>query len=485
MHSSLFLISFLAYIVAMIGLSMYISRKQKSGEDFLLGNRQVPFLLTLGTTVATMVGTGSSMGAIGKGYAEGWAGALYGIGGAIGILLLAKLFASARKHHFMTFAEELSFYYGANKKIKALMAGLILLAEVGWLGAHILGGGLYLSWITDINLMQAKIIIALAFSIYVIIGGYMAVVWTDTIQAIILFFGFILMGVLSINKIGGFSALVEGTNFADLTFLRGSSLLPSISLAFVIFIGVMATPAFRQRIYSADNIRTIKNSFYLSGSLYLGFCILPAIIGMSAFHLDPNLSNSNFAFPYLATEVLPLGIGIIVLIAGLSATMSSASSDAIAAVSILLRDIYQLFTGRMPAKEKMIKYSRIGLIFISGLALLFSLYATDIIDYIKYMISVIMSGMFVAVMLGKYWPRATWQGGIAALIGGAISSLVIINVPSWDTYWGNPAIPACLFAFIVGVAISYLTPRNAVTEEEALHILSQERMSMQMNEEVE
>jgi SSS family solute:Na+ symporter len=64
----------------MIGLSIYISRKQKSGEDFLLGNRKVPFLLTLGTTVATMVGTGSSMGAIGKGYSDGWAGALYGVG---------------------------------------------------------------------------------------------------------------------------------------------------------------------------------------------------------------------------------------------------------------------------------------------------------------------------------------------------------------------------------------------------------------------
>lgn len=49
----------------------------------------MPLFLTLGSTVATMVGTGSSMGAVGFGYSNGWAGMLYGVGGAIGILLVA------------------------------------------------------------------------------------------------------------------------------------------------------------------------------------------------------------------------------------------------------------------------------------------------------------------------------------------------------------------------------------------------------------
>ncbi|MDH3651163.1 MAG: hypothetical protein OEQ53_15870 [Saprospiraceae bacterium] len=68
MTSTLFLVTFFIYIGAMIAFSAWISRKQRFGEDFLLSNRSVPFLLMLGTTVATTVGTGSSMGAIGKGY---------------------------------------------------------------------------------------------------------------------------------------------------------------------------------------------------------------------------------------------------------------------------------------------------------------------------------------------------------------------------------------------------------------------------------
>ncbi|MEX2463947.1 MAG: hypothetical protein WD513_06595 [Balneolaceae bacterium] len=79
---------------------------------------------------------------------------------------------------------------------------------------------------------------------------------------------------------------------------------------------------------------------------------------MAAFALNPELDNRNFAFPFLAIEVLPLSIGVIVLIAGLSATMSSASSDAIAGVTILMRDIYVIFKGEIPPREKVIHYMK-------------------------------------------------------------------------------------------------------------------------------
>ena len=180
----------------MIALGWWVSRHHRAtGDDFLLGGRSIPLFLTIGTTVATMVGTGSSMGAVGFGYNNGWAGALYGIGGAIGILLLAALFASVRKLRFMTMSEELAYYVGGSRVVRNVVALLIYIASIGWLGAHILGGGMYLAWITDIDLNTAKFVVAIGFGLYCVIGGYLAVVWTDTIQAILLFIGFIAMAV--------------------------------------------------------------------------------------------------------------------------------------------------------------------------------------------------------------------------------------------------------------------------------------------------
>ena len=310
MNSALFLSVFGLYILGMIVLSVYLSRRQSSGEDFCSATAAYPYFLILGTTVATMVGTGSSMGAVGRAYTKGWEGAMYGVGGAIGILLLAKLFANVRKYQFMTFSEEMSFYYGANKAIKNVTALLIFMASIGWLGAHIMGGGKYLAWIVGMDPLYAKVIIAMAFGVYVIIGGYMSVVWTDTIQALILFFGFILMAAMALNKIGGMGGLDEAMNHQHLEFLSGDRLLPSLSMAFVILVGVMATPSYRQRIYSSDKVATVKRSFYLSGSLYLFFSLIPAVIGISARVINPGLEDVDFCLSIFSGGSFASDLGI-------------------------------------------------------------------------------------------------------------------------------------------------------------------------------
>jgi SSS family solute:Na+ symporter len=482
MNSQIFLITFVLYIVAMIVFGWWISRhKRGNGDDFLLGGRSVPLFLTVGTTVATMVGTGSSMGAVGFGYANGWAGALYGIGGATGVLLLAVCFSSVRKLRFMTMSEELAYYVGANRLVRNVVALLIYIACIGWLGAHILGGGLYLSWMAGIDLTTARILVALGFGIYCVVGGYFAVIWTDTIQAVVLFAGFILMAILALVEVGGFSGLTAGMDAGATSFLGIGQIgaLPALSLAAVIAIGVLATPSFRQRIYSGESVKSVRRSFLITGVLYLGFSIIPAIIGMATHALNPGLDNSNYAFPFLATEIMPLGLGLLLLVAGLSATMSSASSDAIAGVSTLIRDLYVLATGRTPSARNVVRFSRIALVATIGLALLFALASDNVITYITRMISTILSGLFVSAMLGRFWPRYNWQGAIATLICASATSLTIIANSDWTAFWGNPSIPSVLVALVAGVVVSLLTPASRVTSAQALAILDQERKRME------
>ncbi|HAT8038052.1 TPA: sodium:solute symporter family protein [Citrobacter rodentium] len=476
MNSHIFLVGFIIYAIAMIWLGWYVSRNQKSGEDFLLGGRSLPLFLTLGSTVATMVGTGSSMGAVGFGYTNGWAGMLYGLGGAVGILLVAWLFAPVRKMRFMTMSEELSYYTGGSHLIKNIVGLMIFIASIGWLGAHILGGSMYLAWATGIDLTLAKLIIALAFAIYVIIGGYSAVVWTDTIQALILFFGFILMAVLAVMHVGGWSAIEQSMDPKAMSLFAIDKMgaLPALSLALVIGVGVLATPSYRQRIYSGKDIPSVRRSFIYTGVLYLFFSILPAIIGMGAYTMNPELENSNYAFLF-ATSFLPPLLALVVLIAGLSATMSSASSDAIAAVAIMMRDVYTIVTGRMPPEHRAITLSRWMLTFVIGLALIFALTSNDIISYITKMISMLMSGLFVCSILGRFWLRFNWQGALAALVCGMLVSLLILLNPTWLAYWGNPCIPSVLGSLVSAVLVTLLTPANKISREEALAMITHER----------
>lgn len=491
--SSVFLIVFAAYIAIMIGMSIFISRKQKTGEDFLLGNRSVPFFLILGTTIATLVGTGSSMGAVGKGYQTGWMGAFFGIGGAVGMILLGLLFSTVRKYNFMTMSEEVSFYYGGNKLIKHIIGFITYIASVGWLGAHIMGGAKYLSYVSGIDPQLCKLIVAAAFSVYVVVGGYMAVVWTDTVQAVILFAGFVLMGFMAVDKMGGFEELkAVASSQAEIFF--GKSILPSISLAVTVAVSTLSVPSFRQRIYSGDTVKNIKKSFIYTGIIYIFFSFFPAIIGMAAYKINPNLKDPDLAFTYLAGGgVLPVAIGIIVLVAGLSATMSSASSDAIAGVSILMRDVHHSIFGKVPPKEKSVKFSRIGVAATIIIALTFTLMAKGVMTYILGMVDIIFSGMFACIILGKFWKRATWQGGFASLLSGSAVAITFMiqkvtaeanGTAAWTKFWGSAIIPAVSIALIAGILISLITPPGTVSDEEALKMLEEERRAMEDHEEV-
>jgi len=458
----LYIAVFILYIIAMIALGWFVSRKQKSGDDFLLAGRNVPFILSLGTTVATMVGTGSSMGAVGFAYENGWAGALYGIGGSIGILLLAWIFAPVRHLKFTTMSEELAHYVDNNKYVKNTIAFIIYAASIGWLGAHIIGGSLYLSWLTGIDVSSTKLIIAFSFAIYVVIGGYTAVVWTDSIQALILFVGFILMAYFSMGYVGGWDSMLaaQPSQNTSLFAVEAIGIMPAISLALAILVGVLATPSFRQRIYSGKNVTTIRKSFIYSGVLYLGFSIIPAIIGMSAYAMTNELDNAAFAFPHIALNVMPLALGVLIIIAGISATLSSASSDAIAGVSVLLTDIYQVMFNKPPSASNMLTFSRIGLIITIGIALLLALLSNNIISYITQMIAVLMSGLCVCGLLGRLWPSYNWQGAMASLVVGMFTAIGVSAYAPWIELLGNSVLPAIINAALAGVLVTLMTQKS-------------------------
>src|SRR5699024_10310962 len=127
-------------------------------------------------------------------------------------------------------------------------------------------------------------IVGLGFGIFTIIGGYMTVVITDTILAVILFFGFMLLTILSLVEIGGFEGLSNNLP-DDMTSFLGIEhmvLIPAISLTLVIAVGVLATPSYRHRIYSAKDTLTVKKGFFITGMLVAIFSVFLALACMSA-----------------------------------------------------------------------------------------------------------------------------------------------------------------------------------------------------------
>jgi SSS family solute:Na+ symporter len=475
----------------LIFIGFLSSRKNKDGEDYLLAGRKLPFILLLGTVSATLIGTGSSLGATANGFRQGWYGSLYGLGGALGMFVLAFLFCSERDYKFMTLSEEMQFRFGGNRHIRDVMGFFLFIAEVAWLGNHMNGGGTYLSYVTGLSPITSRLITMFGFGVYVFVGGYLAVVLTDNIQILLILGGFILILIRAIPAAGGWQAIndayVTAGNPGAMSFygLAGMSIMAAVSLTYTVGISQIGTPGFRTRVYSAVSDSAARKAFFYSGVLLFFFSLIPAVIGMAGFAIATRegatavLANPNFTFAYIATTVLGPTLGLLFLIAGLSATLSSADSDAMAGITILLVDVYSTVTGKSVPKEKMVAYSRVGLVITLIIAFLATLFIQDIIGYISNVVGSLIPSIAMMMFLGKYWKRATWQGGMACIFCGTVFGFLYLLVKPFQQIMAGiftgPAIPVSIVALLAGIIVSLATPRNTVSEEDALRMVIESR----------
>lgn len=491
-HSVLFIVGFVAYIGLMILIAYFTSKKGSTeGENYLMGGRSLGLLLLVGTAAATAVGTGTSVGATANGFRSGWLGAVYPLANAIGLVTVALAFSGVRKYKFRTLCEELQFYYDGSPAMRKFMSIIIFIVSIVWVGSGINGGANYLSFLLGFDLIIAKMIAVLAFGIYVYVGGYMAVVWTDAIQAVLLFGGFVLIAVMAVPAAGGFENIAAtyaaaGKGGAMTLFGLGEKGgLGVLAIALASYYGAMAGPTAHTRVYTAKNVQTAKKAILIAAAVVSCFSVLPALVGMSGFTIatqngaEAVLKNPDFAFTYMATTVFTPAVGLLFLIAGLSAILSSADSDVMAGVTTFLTDVYALIFKKQVKDEDIPKYSRVILVLILVSAFGMTIFATDVMSYISNVIGSFMPGVGVALLLGRFWKRVTWQGGIAAMSGGivfGINYLLVGAFKDWVTeVFKGPALPATIVAFVCAVIVSLITPPSHHTEEERVALVMQER----------
>lgn len=490
--SSFFISGFIVYMIGMIVIAYFTSRSNTSGEDYLMGGRNLGFFLLISTLVASAIGTGSSIGGTADGFRAGFRGSVFGLANSIGFLTLGLFFVQVRKFNFRTISEEVQYYYNGNIVIRKLMGVMMYAITLIWVANHINGGSKYLGYVTGVSDVSAKLLTVAAFAIYVFIGGYMAVVWTDAIQTIILLIGFILITIMAIPTAGGFEGIRQAyetaSNSGALTIygIGTTGLMGFFSLVVAAYWGNIIVPAARMRIYTARTQGIAQKSMFMTALIVFLFSFLPAMIGMSGFTIAQANSatavfeNPDFTFHYMATTVLGPAMGLLFLIAGLSATMSSADSEVIAGVTVLLTDIYSVFTGKEIDNENIPKFSKIALVITLIIAFLITLTATDVIGFINSTVGAIAPGVGICIILGRFWKRVTWQGGIASVAVGFLFGLSYLLIPSLNEWiqgiFQGPAIPVTIFAFLSGIIVSLITPKmNRLSDEKILELVLKER----------
>ncbi|MGF7138735.1 sodium:solute symporter family protein [Roseimarinus sediminis] len=447
------------YLVLMLWFGFYFMRRNKTVDDYFVGSRNMNHWHIGLSVVATDVGGGFSIGLGGLGFIMGLSGSwllFTGLVGAwlSGVIMVPVIARYTKKHKLHSFPQFLELRY--NKRV-SFIAGVV--SAVGYLGftsSQLLAGAkLASTTINGLNLNIALIVMGVVAVVYTFAGGIKAVIYTDTIQWIVLLAGLIFVGIpFSMHELGGFSAIQAKLpdEFMSLSNVSWQQLVNwGITIIPIWFIGM----TLYQRIYASRDEKTAKKAWFIAGlfeypvmaftgvilGLYarvaFGEGYFPAYESLEAF--DPEIG-----VPLLLKTILPAGFTGVILAVYFSAIMSTSDSCLMASSGNFQTDILRI----NPKHPKAIKFSQLLTFVIGAIAVLIALKIPNVLELMLLSYAFMVSGLFVPVLAALFFKKLNSTAAILSMIAGGGTTLMLI-------FW-KVSLPLGLNENVFGVTASLL-----------------------------
>jgi solute:Na+ symporter, SSS family len=434
------LTAFVGFIAFVIGVSLYASRKEDTGEDYFLAGRRLTWWLIGFSLIASNISTEHFVGMAGRGYDLGLAIASYEWMAAVTLVIVALFFLPKfLRSGIYTMPEYLEYRY--DPVARAIMAGFMMLAYVFVALASVLySGALALQSIFNIDLLTGIWLIGILAGAYTIYGGLKAVVWSDLIQGVALLLGGLLVTVLGFRALGGIGPFVELAGDRLHTVLPWNH--PEMPWV-AVFIGGLWIPNLfywglnqfiTQRTLGARSLAEGQRGIFLAAGLKL---IIPFIIvfpGIMAAELYAGqIGIADQAYPVMIREILPAGLTGIMFAALFGAVMSSLDSMLNSAATIFTIDLYGRHWKKDLGQRQLVTVGRVAtavLVVVGCLWAPLVASAGSVFQYIQMFWGFISPGIVAAFLFGIVSPRTPpFAASGAMLLGIPIYGLLLWLLP--------------------------------------------------------
>ena len=468
---------FVFYMVAMLGVGFYFLRKNSGVDDYYVGGRSMSSGHIGLSVVATDVGGGFSIGLGGLGFTIGLSGSWMLFTGLIGawlaaVFLIPKIKGNPAFAKFHTFPQLFEYFY--DRKV-ALIAGLI--SAVGYLGftsSQILAGAKLASGtFVDLDMNMALWIMGIVAVVYTVMGGIKAVIYTDTIQWIILMAGLVFIGIpMAYNSVGGWSAIKDTVAPEMLTFTN-------ISWQDIVYYVVTIIPIWfvgmtlYQRIYASRDVKTAKRAWFIAGLFewpimaFMGVALglmakVAADQGMFDYLGPANISQTDpeQGLPMLLRTILPTGLLGLMMSAYFSAILSTADSCLMASSGNIVTDFIQKFSDKFKSDKSFMRLSQWVTLAIGLIAILLASQMTNVLNLMLYSYAFMVSGLFVPVIGALFWKKSSPMGALMAMIFGGATTVLLSSLNVKLPYNLDPNVFGIMVSALSFIIFSILSPKK-------------------------
>jgi len=416
---------FTIYIIGIVALGLYASKQSsKSKRDYFLAGDKLPWWMIGGSIIAANISSHHLVGAMGAAYSRGfvaitleWGAILIGFNALLWIFLPFYI-----RNGFYTVPEYLEKRFGTSTRV--LYAVLILFTYIFVeIGAVLYLGGLTLHALFDIPIFYSIIGMALLTGLYTVLGGLKAVIWTEMVQLVILVLGGLVLTFATIDKAGGFGAIVASSKDWKMFYPANDPDFPwTMYLGGLLCISVFycATNQFIvQRVLAAKNEWHGRMGVIFGDYLKFFVPLIITIPALVAPAFLPALEQPDLLFSTLVKTLLPSGLIGLVMAGLISAIMSHISGAINSCTTILTVDVYSEYINKNATDEQAIRFGKrsgIVIIFfgICSAVLLLSYSEKPIFLYLMNLYGLFTPGIATMFLMGVFWKKTKSQGALAA-----------------------------------------------------------------------
>lgn len=466
------MITFIIYLIAMMAIGYFGYRSTSNLSDYILGGRSLGSLVTALSAGASDMSGWLLMGLPGAVFLHGVSEAWIAIGLIAGAWLNWKFVAGRLRiytekcSNALTLPEYLSSRFEDNSNIIRIITALVILIFFTiYCASGVVASARLFENMFGFSYHSALWIGALATISYVFIGGFLAVSWTDTVQAALMIVALLIVPVFVIFNNGGLQASIDHINSLNVNYLSFSQNLDSIAIISLLAwgLGYFGQPHILVRFMAAESAKTIPNARRIGMSwmiLCLGGAVAIGFFGISFYASHPELAsgvsaNPETVFMELVKQLFTPWIAGIFLASILAAVMSTLSCQLLVCSSALTEDFYKTFLRKNATQKELVWFGRAMVFAVSIIAIwLASNPENKVLGMVSYAWAGFGAAFGPVILISLLWSRMNKAGTIAGIIVGAATVLI------WKQYgWLNlyEIVPGFIFNSITIVIVSLLT----------------------------
>src|SRR5215831_6112521 len=418
------------YFALVFGIGIYFARRKRTSEEYFLAGRDVGWFFIGASLFVSNISTEHFIGLSGTGASSGLAVGHFEWLACLILLILGWVFVPFYlRSNVFTMPQFLERRF--SRECAVYLAGISIIAYIFTkISVQLYAASVVLERVAGWSLWKTAVVLVVATGIYTIAGGLAAVIYTDTVQTLILITGAVALTLIGLDKVGGFAHLRTMVPASYFHMIKPVS-DPNFPWTGIFFgapiLGIWywcTDQVIVQRVLSARDEGHAK-----AGTIFAGFLkilpvfmlVLPGIIAYALFR--DQLKTPDFAYPTLVLNLLPVGLVGLVMAALLAAVMGAMSSVFNSASTLVTLDFYKKIRPQA-SENQLVNFGRIA----TGIMVLLGLLWVPFIHYISSQLYIYLQSVQAYIsppiaacfVLGILWPRLNGSGAITSLLAGFV-----------------------------------------------------------------